>query len=119
MGKLLSSAIKMQNGSVAVPTLTINWTELYLGGSVEVYKNGTYYGSPTSGTPLNVPIVAGNTFYITVIPAFDGIGSYSYYVNNSLVTSGFAFGPGSVTSATYTASGTNIYRFDCITDTAA
>ena len=81
MGKLLSSAIKMQNGSVASPTLTVNFTELYAGGAVDVYKNGVYYGSPTSGVPLNVPIVAGNTFYLVLIPAFDGTESYSYYVN--------------------------------------
>lgn len=117
MGKLLSSAIKMQNGSVANPTLTVNFTEFYAGGVVEVYKNGVYYGSPTSGVPLVVPIVAGNTFYITLIPAFDGTFSYNYNVNGSLITSGFVFGPSSLTTTTITASGTNAYVYNTIHDT--
>ena len=120
MGNLLSSAIKMQgNGSVASPTLTVNFTEYYAGGVVDVYKNGSYYGSPTSGVPLNVPIVAGNTFYLVLIPAFDGIESYSYYVNATLTTSGFVFGPSSLTTATITASGTNAYVYNVTHDSGA
>jgi hypothetical protein len=100
----------------ANPTLTINWTELYLGGAVEVYKNGTYYGSPTAGTPFIVPIVAGDTFYVDIIPAFEGSASYNYYVNEVFITSGFSSAPTTLTTATYTASSNNAYRFDCTTE---
>jgi hypothetical protein len=119
MGKLLSSAIKMQNGSAASPTLVVNFIEYYAGGVVEVYKNGSYYGSPTSGTPLNVPIVAGNTFYITLIPAFDGTFTYAYKVNGSTITSGLVFGPSTLTTTTITASGTNAYVYDTSHDSGA
>lgn len=119
MGKLLSSAIKMQNGSAANPTLTVNFIEYYSGGVVEVYKNGSYYGSPTSGVPLSVPIVAGNTFYIKLIPAFDGTFTYAYKVNGSTITSGLVFGPSTLTTTTITASGTNIYVYDTSHDTGA
>jgi hypothetical protein len=95
------------------PTLTINWTDVPIGGAVDVYKNGVYYGSPTSGVAFNVPIVAGDTFYITIIPAFGGDGSYDYYVNAGLIASGFNIVEFS--SATYTASGSNIYTFDVVT----
>jgi hypothetical protein len=115
MGKLLSSAIKMQD-SVINPTLTINYTRLFFGGDVEVYKNGSYFGSPTAGTPYNVPIVSGDTFYVIVYPPNAGSASYSYYVNEVFITSAITFDPGTLTSATYTASGSNAYRFDCTTD---
>ena len=117
MGHLLSSAIKMQGSVVANPTLIVNFTEYYAGSSVEVYVNGSYYGSPTSGTPLNVPIVAGNNFYITLIPAFDGTSTWAYYVNASYVTGGFVFGPSSYTTPTITASGTNAYVYNTTHDT--
>jgi hypothetical protein len=117
MGRLLSSAIKMQNGVVANPTLIVNFTEYYSGGVVEVYVNGVYYGSPTSGTPLNVPIVAGNNFYITLIPAYDGTFTWNYNVNASYVTGGFVFGPSTYTTATITASGTNAYVYNTTHDT--
>jgi hypothetical protein len=114
MGKLLSSAIKMQNGAVAAPTLTINFTDFSGGaGSTDVYKNGSYYASAVSGVPLIVPIVAGNTFYVVVTPPFLGIGSWQYYVNATLTASGGG------TSPTYTASGTNIYSFTTFTDSEA
>ena len=119
MGYLLSSAIKMQGGSAASPTLTVNWTELSPGGSVNVYKDTIYVGTPTPGVPFNVSLVAGiSTFYVEVISPFMGTASYTYYVNGVFVTSGFSFG-GTVTSATYGATGTNAYVFNCITDTAA
>jgi hypothetical protein len=113
MGRLLSSAIKMQGGAVANPTLTINFTDFGGGGATDVYKNGSFYDSAISGTPLIVPIVAGDTFYVVVIPPFLGIVSWSYYINGSLTASG------SGTSPTYTASGTNAYSFTTFTDTGA
>lgn len=113
MGKLLSRSIKMQNGAAAAPTLTINFTDYGGGGSTDVYKNGSYYDSAISGSPLVVPIVAGNTFYVVVTPPFLGIGGWSYYVNGTLTASGTG------TSPTYTASGSNAYSFTTFTDTGA
>lgn len=115
MGKLLSSAIKMQ-GSVAVanPTLTITWTEGGTGGSTDVYKNGFYFGSPTPSVAFNVPIVAGDAFYVVVNSEFNGSASYNYFVNGSNIASDFVIN-GAVVSATYTASGTNAYSFTTAT----
>jgi hypothetical protein len=113
MGRLLSSAIKMQNGAAAAPTLTINFTDFGGGGATDVYKNGSFYDSAISGTPLVVPIVAGNTFFVEVMPPFLGIGGWSYYVNGVLTASGTG------TSPTYTASGSNVYSFTTFTDTGA
>jgi hypothetical protein len=99
------------------PTLTINWTREPNVGSaaVDVYKNGVYYGSPTSGVAFNVPIVAGDTFYITIIPesVLGAYGSYDYYVNGGIQANGY--NTVEFSSATYTASGTNIYTFDVLT----
>jgi hypothetical protein len=116
MGKLLSSAIKMQN-SIVNPTLTINWNENYINGSVAVYKNGSLYGNATAGVPFVVPIVAGNTFYIVAEPdPLIGVALYSYFVNDAFVASGYE--AGTLTSPTYTASGSNIYRFEVTTGIA-
>ena len=116
MGKLLSSAIKMQN-SIVNPTLTINWNEGYINGSVAVYKNGSFYGNATAGVPFVVPIVAGNTFYIVATPdPLNGAALYSYFVNDAFVASGYDTVP--LTSPTYTASGSNIYRFEVTTGLA-
>ena len=116
MGHLLSSAIKMQN-SIVNPTLTINWNESYINGYVDVYKNGVYYGSPTSGTPYVVPIIAGDTFKIDVYPdPLNGAALYSYYVNDAFVASGYDTAP--LSSPTYTASGSNVYRFEVTTGIA-
>ena len=112
MGHLLNMGIKMQRAA-ATPTLTINWTDVPTGGAVDVFKNDDYYGSPTSGVAFNVPIVADDTFYITIIPAFQGDGSYSYFINGGFVTSGF--NTVEFSSATYTASGLNSYMFGVIT----
>jgi hypothetical protein len=117
MGKLLSSAIKMQN-SIVNPTLTINWNEGYINGSVAVYKNGSLYGNATAGVPFAVPIVSGNTFYIVATPdPLAGAALYSYYVNDAFVASGYDENI-PLTSATYTASGSNIYRFEVTTGIA-
>jgi hypothetical protein len=117
MGKLLSSAIKMQN-VIVNPTLTINWNESYINGSVAVYKNGSLYGNATAGVPFVVPIVAGNTFYIVATPdPLAGAALYSYYVNDVFVASGYEENI-PLTSATYTASGSNIYRFEVTTGLA-
>jgi len=116
MGELLSSAIKMQN-SIVNPTLTINWNESYINGSVAVYKNGSLYGNATAGVPFVVPIVAGNTFYIVANPdPFDGAALYSFFVNDAFVSSDYNNGP--LTSPTYTASGSNVYRFEVTTGLA-
>jgi hypothetical protein len=112
MGKLLSSAIKMQN-SIVNPTLIVEWFEFSLGGAVNVYKNGSYYGSPTAGTPYNVSIVAGDTFYLEIIPPFEGIANYAFYENEAYVIGDFAFSPETLTTDTFTAIGTNAYGFVC------
>jgi len=111
MGYLLSSAIKMQGG-VSGPTLTVNFILDDTGGSsVQVYKNSLLYTTLlTVGDSVNVPIVAGDTFYVKV---FSGdTAAWQYYVNNVFTASAQNFGVS--TSTTYTASGTNIYRFDCL-----
>ena len=115
MGNLLSSAIKMQGGSVANPTLTITWNELGTAGATDVYKNGFYFGSPTPSVPFDVPIVAGDTFYVMVSSEFMGTASYNYYVNGSIIASDFIIN-GAVVSATYTAIGTNAYSFTTTTN---
>jgi len=108
MGYLLSSAIKMQGG-VSGPTLTVTINNLTGDGELKAYKNGSLYTTITTGS-ANVPIVAGDTFYVKV---FSGdTAAWQYYVNNVFTASAQNFGVS--TSTTYTASGTNIYRFDCL-----
>jgi hypothetical protein len=115
MGHLLSSAIKMQGGVVANPTLVVNFTQNY-GGACGIAKNGVFYGSAVPGANI-VPIVAGDTFQIGIEAAFEGSAIYVYYVNDVFITSGFTFS--SLDSAIYTASGTNAYRFEVTTDFGA
>lgn len=115
MGNLLSSAIKMQNGAVANPTLVVNFTQEY-GGACGISKNNLFYASAVPGANI-VPIVAGNTFQISVEAAFEGSCFFSYYVNDVLITSGFSFTY--IESGVYTASGTNAYRFECYTQYGA
>jgi hypothetical protein len=116
MGDLLSSAIKMQN-SIVNPTLTINWNESYIEGYVDVYKNGIYYGSPTAGVPYVVPIEVDDLFRIDVYPEpLNGAALYSYFVNDVFVASAYDTAP--ISSPTYTASGSNVYRFEVTTGLA-
>jgi hypothetical protein len=104
MGYLLSSAIKMQGG-VSGPTLTVTINNFTGDGELKAYKNGSLYTTITTGS-ANVPIVAGDTFYIT-INGSGGQNSWLYTING--VNSGSGSGPTLVTSTTYTASGSNIY----------
>jgi hypothetical protein len=114
MGHLLSSAIKMQ-GAANAPTLTVNMTDLTGDGSLEIYKNGALYTTIIGNGASIVPIVAGDTFYIIVF-GFGGYVSWLYYINGVFQNVGSSFGF-SVTSPTYTASGTNAYTLNGVSDT--
>jgi hypothetical protein len=114
MGRLLSSAIKMQGGEVANPTLVINFTDFAGGGGCDAYKNGSFFSSVTSGTPLTVPIVAGDTFYLEISAPFTGFCSATYYIN--AVSQGTQTTFTSLITTTRTASGTNAYSYDVIAD---
>jgi hypothetical protein len=114
MGNLLSSAIKMQNGAVANPTLVVNFTDFAGAGSCDAYKNGSLFGSVTSGTPLTVPIVAGDTFYLIISAPFTGFCSATYYIN--AVSQGTQTTTSTLTTTTRTATGTNAYSYDVIAD---
>jgi len=110
MGKLLDLGI--QASQKTGPTLTVNYSQL-TGGFCNAYKNGSLYGAIINGSNV-IPIVSGDTFYVTATPDSGGYVNYAFYINNVLQTSGSIFG--TYTSATYTASGSNIYRFEIITD---
>ena len=115
MGKLLSSAIKMQNGAAAAnPTLVINFTDFAGGGGCDVYKNGAFFDTAVSGTPLNVLIVAGDTFYLQISAPFTGFISATYYIN--AVSQGTQTTFSTLATTTRTASGTNAYSYDVIAD---
>jgi hypothetical protein len=114
MGRLLSSAIKMQGSVVANPTLVINFTDFAGGGGCDVYKNGAFFDSAISGTPLNVLIVAGDTFYLEISAPFTGFCSATYYIN--AVSQGTQTTTSSLITTTRTASGTNAYSYDVIAD---
>ena len=116
MGKLLSSAIKMQNGgAVANPTLVIDFLD-YTGGSaaLEVYKNGAYFDDVLSGVQKTISIVAGNTFYLRMYAPFEGFISSEYFINAVSQTIQSTTSVLSTTSRT--ASGTNAYSYNVIAD---
>lgn len=105
MGHLLSMGIKMQ-GSAAATTATIQITN-FDGTTVTWYKNGVSQGSvPTSVTAT---LNAGDTFYVTNNDAFGA--SINYSLNGVFVTS--YFNVPTATTATFTASAGNTYKFDC------
>jgi hypothetical protein len=103
MGKLLSSAIKMQGGgAVATASLT-----LQLVNAIEMSwtKNGVFQGY-ISGTQ-NFTLNAGDTFFAS---AFDDAGvTIDYYLNGTYITS---YSAGSlVNTPTFTAVAGNTYGF--------
>jgi hypothetical protein len=111
MGRLLSSAIKMQNSVAANPTLVVNFTQNF-GGSVDVYKNGSLVGGVTAGTPLNVSIIAGDTFYLVITAGFLGQIEADYLING--VSQGVQFTLSTLTTTTRTASGSNAYSYNVL-----
>ena len=116
MGKLLSSAIKMQNGAAAAnPTLVINYTNFAgTGEIVEVFKNGAYFDDVLSGVPKTILIVAGDTFYLKLYAPFTGFCAATYYIN--AVSQGTQSTTSVLSTTTRTASGTNAYSYDVIAD---
>jgi hypothetical protein len=108
MGHLLSSAIKMQGSAPVGPTLTVNFYFNDSDGVTTVRKNGSVYATLTiQGDTVNVPIVAGDTFSVRVDASACG---WYYYINDVFNAGNQTFG--FTQSPTYTASGTNIYRFE-------
>lgn len=114
MGNLLSSAIKMQGAAAANPTLVINFTDFAGGGGCDVYKNGSFFDTAISGIPLTVLIVAGDTFYLEISAPFTGFCTATYYIN--AVSQGSQTTFSSLITTTRTASGTNAYSYDVISD---
>ena len=116
MGNLLSSAIKMQGGVVANPTLVIDYIDYSVepGPSVAVYKNGLLFGFVTSGVQLSVPIVAGNTFYLQITAPMFGFINADYFFNLAYQTT---FSTNTTTNTTtITASGLNAYYYNVVAD---
>jgi hypothetical protein len=116
MGNLLSSAIKMQDSVVATATLKYDFaTNGVVGGTCIVYKNGIPLQTMTTDTSVvTTTINAGDTFYVTIQnPNTTGQTgcSIDYVVNGSYVTGYFTGGTGVLSSATFTASAGNEYRF--------
>jgi hypothetical protein len=108
MGHLLSSAIKMQGSAPVGPTLTVNFYFNDVDGATTVRKNGSIYAILfTQGDTVNVPIVAGDTFSVRVDGSACG---WTYYINDIVTAGNATFG--FTQSPTYTASDTNIYRFE-------
>ena len=105
MGKLLSSAIKMQ-GAGAPTTATININNVD-GVTVTWTKNGISQGSVAIAVTATLNV--GDTFSVTSSDIFGS--SVFYYLNGAFVTS--YFGSPSVTTPTLTAIGGNTYRYDC------
>jgi hypothetical protein len=103
MGHLLSAAIKMQGSAATTATLVL---QLVDATSMNWTKNGVYQGliSGTQTFTLN----AGDTFFVT--STFFLGSSLNYYLNAAFVTS--YFGTPTATSATFTASAGNTYRFE-------
>jgi len=104
MGKLLSSAIKMQNGAAAATATLI--LQLVDASSMTWVKNGVYQGSITGTQTFTLN--AGDTFYVTSTDTFGS--SLYYYLNGSFVTS--YFGSPTAISATFTTVAGNTYRFE-------
>jgi hypothetical protein len=103
MGSLLSSAIKMQNGGAAATATLI--LQLVDATSMNWTKNGVSQGSITGTQTFTLN--AGDTFFVT---STDTLGSsLEYYLNTAFVTS--YFGIPTATSATFTASAGNEYKF--------
>jgi len=116
MGKLLSSAIKMQGSVVGTATLKYDLAmNGVASGTCIVYKNGSVLQTMTSETSIvTTTINAGDTFYVTIQnPNTTGQTgcSIDYLVNGSYVTGYFTGGTDVLTSATFTASAENEYRF--------
>lgn len=103
MGHLLSSAIKMQGSAVATATLVL---QLIDATSMSWTKNGVSQGSITGTQTFTIN--AGDTFFVTATFAF-GV-SINYLLNGTLVT--IYTGNPTATSATFTASAGNTYRFE-------
>jgi hypothetical protein len=116
MGKLLSSAIKMQGTTaVANPTLIIDFTDFTLGSAaLEVYKNGAYFDDVLSGIQKTILIVAGDTFYLRMYAPFTGFISATYYIN--AVSQGTQSTTSVLSTTSRTASGTNAYSYNVIAD---
>jgi hypothetical protein len=106
MGHLLSSAIKMQ-GAANEPTLTATMNDLTGDGYMEVYKNGVLYTTIIGSATQIIPVVAGNTFYVRVY-GFGGNIAW-FLLLNGVYTGGAGNAGPSITSTTYTISGTNAY----------
>ena len=103
MGNLLSSAIKMQGSAPATATLIL---QLVDATSMNWTKNGVSQGSITGTQTFTLN--AGDTFFVTSTMAMGS--SLNYLLNGSFVTS--YFGIPTATSATFTASAGNTYRFE-------
>ena len=97
----------MQGG--ANPTLNVVFVLDEVGGSVQVYKNSILFTTLLSeGESVNVPVVAGDTFYVVVNSG--GNASWVYYINGTFISNGTGFAIR--TSPTYTVSGTNAYLME-------
>lgn len=103
MGRLLSSALKMQNGAPATATLIL---QLVDATSMNWTKNGVSQGSITGTQTFTLN--AGDTFFATATTT--GGSSINYFLNGSFVTS--YFGNPTATTATLTAVGGNTYKFE-------
>lgn len=108
MGRLLSSAIKMQGGAVGTATINIVNYDIM---SIAWYKNGVYQANVS--TTLTATINAGDTFYIIGFDdSIPSAGVSVYYSLNTVFVNQY-FGNPSVTTPTFTAVGGNTYTFDC------
>lgn len=106
MGRLLSSAIKMQGGASATATLIL---QLVDATSMAWTKNGVFQGN-VFGTETYT-INAGDTFSAT---STDAMGTSLEYYLNGVFTNAY-FSIPTATSPTFTASAGNEYKFMAFT----
>lgn len=103
MGRLLRSAISMQEA--AATTATLNFS---VGMVTNWYKNGTFQETLPFGSSSRT-VNAGDTFYVEASVDFDQ-ANIDYSLNGSFVTtySGYEY----AVTATFTASAGNTYAFN-------
>ena len=112
MGKLLSSAIKMQgNGGGGTATIQIyNDSGGGLNNCAWV-KNGVTQASIPNGSSFIGTLNAGDTFYVYASSVLFGGATVEYYLNGTFIAAYFGDPIGQ--TPTLTASAGNTYTFSC------
>jgi hypothetical protein len=107
MGKLLSSAIQMQNGGAGGTATLSLYSELgtAVNNRARWFKNGVLVGTFTGDSI--VTLNAGDTFYITAVRTLAPAGLTAYIYKNLVLQESVS--DVTYTSATYTASAEDVF----------